>query len=366
MHILLPLLLLLTTPSSSSAAAVPGKPPHHVAAAAAAAAAGKKLPFALGGKKEETEKQQQETKYFHEAGGSMELGHYDARYFRGEVPYGEHGPALRRLARSWLAAARALGVGEQAWLAHGTLLGWRWNGRVMPWDYDLDVQMPAATLAHLGRHFNRTLHDYVFVVGEGGEDGPPLALGSLGMLQGQGGITSDGGGGGGGGSDGVGIGISDGSKFVNKTYLLDINPHHGSPGRGSGHNVIDARWIDVSSGLFVDITGLAEREAAERPGVWSCKNAHRYRTAELWPLRRTEFEGVPAAVPFAFDKILADEYGAKSLTATEWAGHHWVPEFKEWVKDPEPPPKEGEPKPNQQQGNAVVVVVEKTVVKGGE
>lgn len=310
MHVLLlPLLFLLTTPSSSSAAVVPSKTPHHHAAAAVAAAAASKklLPLGDGGSKkieERQQQQQQETKYFREAGGSLELGHYDARYFRGEVPYGEHGPALRRLIRSWLATARALGVGEQAWLAHGTLLGWWWSGRVMPWDYDLDVQMPTATLAYLGRHFNRTLHDYAFAVdGEG--DGLPLSP-SVALLQKeQGDATSDGSGSG---------------RFVNKTYLLDVNPYHGALGRGSGHNVIDARWIDVSSGLFVDITGLAEREAAERPGVWSCKNAHRYRTAELYPLRRTEFEGVPATVPFAFDKILADEYGAKSLTATEWAG----------------------------------------------
>ncbi|KAI1780425.1 LicD family-domain-containing protein [Hypoxylon cercidicola] len=216
----------------------------------------------------------------------------------------------------------------------------------MPWDYDLDVQMPTATLAYLGRHFNRTLHDYTFAA----EDGPSP---SSGMPQKQ--STAGGGGGG-------------AEAFVNKTYLLDVNPYHGAVGRGNGHNVIDARWIDTSSGLFVDITGLMEREAAERPGVWSCKNAHRYRTADLYPLRRTEFEGVPAVVPFAFDKILADEYGAKSLTATEWAGHHWEPEFKEWIKDPEPASKEGETKANNppQGGNAVVVVVEKTVVKGAK
>lgn len=44
-----------------------------------------------------------------------------------------------------------------------------------------------------------------------------------------------------------------------------------------------------------------------------------------------------------------------------------MPESKEWVKDPEPESKD-ESKPDDQQhgGNAVVVVVEKTVVKGAE
>ncbi|OTA94071.1 hypothetical protein M434DRAFT_384849 [Hypoxylon sp. CO27-5] len=261
--------------------------------------------------------QPQPPKYFHEAGGSLELGHYDARYFQGVVPYEAHGPALRHLIRSWLATARGLGVETETWLAHGTLLGWWWNGRVMPWDYDLDVQMPTATLAYLGRHFNRTLHDYRFP-----HDG-----------------------------------------YVNKTYLLDVNPHHTDIERGNGHNIIDARWIDVSNGLFIDITGLAERDPAGSPGVWSCKNAHKYRTAELYPVRHTEFEGVPASVPYAFDKILTDEYGSKSLVNTE---HHWAPELKEWVKDPDLPPQDEETKLNKQEhdGEAVVVVVEKTVMKG--
>lgn len=285
------LLLLLVT----AAAALPGKPPSGGSNSQKTTSNTNDNNNKKGssGRKKAEDTQ---PKYFHEAGYTMELGHYDARYFQGVVPYAEHRPALRRLIRSWLTTARELGV--DTWIAHGTLLGWWWNGRVMPWDYDLDVQMPTTTLSFLGRHFNRTLHDYRFLV-EGGE--------------GEGGNgTADGGGGGeGGGGE---------PSYVNKTYLLDINPHHTDIGRGNGANIIDGRWIDVSNGLFVDITGLAERDPAASPGVWSCKNAHRYRTTELYPLRRAEFEGVPAGIPYAFDKILTDEYGAKSLVSTEWAG----------------------------------------------
>lgn len=300
-------LLLLLHIATSSAAVISNKPPDHAASiqklAAIRSEAKKNINQQQPQPRQPKPKQPDERKYFREAGGTIELSHYDARYFREEIPYAEHGPALRRLIRSWLATARELGV--DAWLAHGTLLGWWWNGRVMPWDYDLDVQMPTTTLSYLGRHFNRTLHDYVFVTSDEGM--PPIP----GLLQEQD------------ESNGGGVYNNEAAApatFVNKTYLLDINPYHGAAGRGAGKNVIDARWIDTSTGLFVDITGLAEREAAEKPGVWSCKNAHRYRTVDLYPLRRTEFEGVPAAVPFAFDKILTDEYGAKSLTATEWSG----------------------------------------------
>lgn len=53
-------------------------------------------------------------------------------------------------------------------------------------------------------------------------------------------------------------------------------------------------------------------------------------------MRQTEFEGVPATIPYSFDRILVDEYGSKSLVTTEWEGHQWKPELKEWVKKPKP------------------------------
>jgi hypothetical protein len=84
--------------------------------------------------------------------------------------------------------------------------------------------------------------------------------------------------------------------------------------------MIDARWIDTQTGLFVDITGLVERDPRARPGVVSCKNHHYYTQEELYPLRETEFEGVAALVPWEFENILVTEYGAKSLVLTEWEG----------------------------------------------
>jgi hypothetical protein len=215
-----------------------------------------------------------DAKYFQEPGGDNELGHYDARYFKKKIPYEEHRPALQLLIRSYLTIFRELGV--ETWLAHGTMLGWWWNGHIMPWDYDLDVQVSAATLHYLGKNLNRTMHEYRYKDESG--------------------------------------------KEVKKEYLLDVNPHHSDINRGNGMNVIDARWIDVSNGMFIDITGLAERDPTHQPGVWSCKNFHRYRTSDLYPMRQTEFEGVPATIPYAFERILTDEYGSKSLVTTEWEG----------------------------------------------
>lgn len=244
-----------------------------------------------------------DTKYFHEPGGGDDLGHYDIRYYAGHpVTYEERGDTLHHLIRSYLTTFREKNI--ETWIAHGTLLGWWWNGKIMPWDWDLDTQVSSTTLAWLGDNMNMTLHKYT-----------------------------------GTGADGV---------EVHREFLLDVNPNSRDRLRGDGQNVIDARWIDTRNGLFIDITGLAETNPSMQPGIWSCKNFHRYRTRDIYPLRETEFEGVPALIPYSFDRILTEEYSAKALTKTEHEGyvsrlflscwmltdirHQWIPTQKEWVK----------------------------------
>ncbi|TGJ85335.1 hypothetical protein E0Z10_g3414 [Xylaria hypoxylon] len=291
------------------------------------------------------DKKPKEQKYFHEPSWDVESEHYDARYFKGKVSYEQHRPALRHLIRSYLATFRDLGV--ETWLAHGSLLGWWWNGHIMPWDYDLDVQVSVTTLAFLGERYNRSTHQYEYDIDDD-DDGDNFTLD----------ITS--------GNSNDTDGSRD-STTIKRTYLLDINPYYGAMTKGNGANVIDGRWIDTSNGMFIDITGLRERDAEQSPGVWSCKNNHRYRTSELWPLRRTEFEGVEAWIPYAFDKVLADEYGPKSLVAEEWHGHRWVPELKEWVKAPKkkptPEPKKGDHQLTNDKGVKTVIVYEEVIVE---
>jgi hypothetical protein len=217
-----------------------------------------------------------DTKYFHEPGGTNELGHYDIRYYAGSpVSYEERGDTLHHLIRSYLTVFRERNI--ETWIAHGTLLGWWWNGKIMPWDWDLDTQVSASTLTWLGENLNMTMHNYTSINPDGTE--------------------------------------------VNREYLLDINPNHIERVRGDGMNVIDARWIDVRNGLFIDITGLSEVNPSTQPGIWTCKNFHRYRTRDLYPLRETEFEGVKALVPYSFDKILTQEYSTRALTKTLHEGY---------------------------------------------
>ena len=85
-------------------------------------------------------------------------------------------------------------------------------------------------------------------------------------------------------------------------------------------NIIDARWIDEVTGLFIDITGLAERQPNEAPGIWSDKNFHEYPVKDLYPMRETMFEGVVTKIPYAYDRMLTEEYGEKALVLTEYEG----------------------------------------------
>ncbi|KAF2205433.1 hypothetical protein GQ43DRAFT_362392 [Delitschia confertaspora ATCC 74209] len=240
-------------------------------------------------KRDEAPKEQEDptlNKYFHEPGGDNNLGHYDARYFHGIVSYEERTDTQLHMIRAYLKFFTDQGL--DTWIAHGTLLGWWWNGKMtqrLPWDWDMDTQVSGATLDYLGQHFNRSVHHYV----------------------------------------------SDDEK-VKREYLLDVNPWIWERERGDGMNVIDARWIDVRNGLFIDITGLSETKPDSSPGVWSCKNYHRYRTSDLYPMRESIFEGVPAKIPYAYDKILTEEYQQKALVLTEYQGHIWDPSQKEWIK----------------------------------
>ena len=241
---------------------------------------------------EEAEAIANSKKYFHEPGTNDILGHYDKRFFQGTVTYEEKGITQYHMIRAYLTTFQDLGL--ETWIAHGTLLGWWWNSKVhlhsqaprittltdvhlsqmLPWDWDIDTQVSGATLEYMARELNRSTHRY----------------------------TSP-------------------EHGVSRDYLLDVNPAAVERERGDGYNIIDARWIDIRNGLYIDITGLSETHPDVQPGVWSCKNYHRYRTTDLFPLRDSMFEGVPAKIPYAYDTILTDEYRVEALVSVDFHGY---------------------------------------------
>jgi len=232
-------------------------------------------------------------KYFHE---STFHSHYDGRFADKEISEDVRLSHLTALIRTFLATMSD--IGAEAWIMHGTLLGWWWNERIMPWDSDLDVQVTEETIAFLARYYNMTEYRY------------------------QTGMEEEGG----------------------RSYLLEINPHYVIRGTEDHLNVIDARWIDTETGLFIDISTVRVDHEARRngkEGALMCKDKHNYLEKDLFPLRDGYFEGIQVKIPFEYEYLLEEEYGAKSMSETEFEGHRFNATSKLWQPIPgwKPPSK---------------------------
>lgn len=219
-------------------------------------------------------------KYFHELRlrGRPELGnHYDWRFFRQVRPEQDMAASLHHLFRAWVAFTEQEGV--ISWLAHGALMGWFWNGLTMPWDMDLDVQMPVRELDRLARKYNNTL------------------------------VVQD---------------PSEG----NGRFLIEVSPAYVQRVLGNGNNVIDARFIDVRSGLYLDITGLAYNHPKDANQV-GCKSPHYYLPTHISPLHLTTFEGMPFYVPHEYRWALREEY--RGFDNPRFEGHAYNKDLRLWL-----------------------------------
>ncbi|TVY14206.1 Protein MNN4 [Lachnellula arida] len=218
--------------------------------------------------------------------------HYDGRFADHQLGYRERKQALSNLIQTYLATMSDIGV--ETWLMHGTLLGWWWNRKILPWDSDSDVQVSEPSIQYLASYYNMSVFHYKT---------PRIPEG--------------------------------------RDYMLEINPHYANREQTDKLNVIDARWVDTTSGLFIDIT--TARYNLTHPsgeGMLSCKDGHEYRDTYIFPLRDTFFEGTPAKIPFAYKEVLEAEYKKKALTLLDYEGHHfdedkleWVPVNKKYIAD---------------------------------
>ncbi|KAK3397926.1 hypothetical protein B0T20DRAFT_413696 [Sordaria brevicollis] len=176
-------------------------------------------------------------------------------------------------------------LGIETWLMHGSLLGWWWNKQIMPWDSDVDVQLTEPSIYFLATYYNMSV--FYFKT-------PRLPAG--------------------------------------RKYMLEVNPNFANRDRSDWMNVIDARWIDTDSGLFIDIT--AARYNLTHPageGMMSCKDGHEFRDTYIFPLRDTIFEGTAAKVPYRYKELLMKEYGDWALTGKEYENHVFDEVKMEWV-----------------------------------
>lgn len=134
--------------------------------------------------------------------------HHDHRFFRSQVSANMGTlklAILQGMLKTLTAALKSLGVA--GWISHGNMYGWLYNGLPFPYDDDIDFQLPIKHLHVLAEHFNQTM-----------------------LLQ--------------------------DPRIGNGRYFLDIG-NLGGRGNGNGLNSIDGRLIDMDTGLYIDITGLA-------------------------------------------------------------------------------------------------------------
>lgn len=68
-----------------------------------------------------------------------------------------------------------------------------------------------------------------------------------------------------------------------RDYMLEVNPHYVNREQTDKLNVIDARWTDTESGLFIDITTarLNTTHPQAEEGILSCKDGHEFK---VWGL----------------------------------------------------------------------------------
>ena len=186
--------------------------------------------------------------------------HIDLRFFQTIQTPGETNVAIESLVRAWSVFADSFKI--KYWWAHGSLLGWHWNGMALPWDIDGDLQVPIKTMEMLAKHFNGTL-------------------------------------------------IVQHPAIGNRSYYLDVNPYyyirHPAGQRTDNHNRVDARFIDIHTGSYIDITGVANATRYQR-NILSCKGGHLMKYEDITPLTLTKFEGGNGYVPSNYKAILKSEY----------------------------------------------------------
>ncbi|KAJ3357371.1 hypothetical protein HDU83_007302 [Entophlyctis luteolus] len=180
--------------------------------------------------------------------------HYATRHTKHDLAQARE--AIVALLHAWSNFARS--IGASWWIAHGALLGWFWNGRLLPWDTDLDVQVTLQTLLQLVE-YNQTI--------------------------------------------------------IGGRFLFDVGPSI-YVRTSQENNTIDARLVDTKSGYFIDITGIAK--VHDNNELLFCKSPHGYSYSDLMPLIETKLHGVTVWRPRSAIKILAKEYREEALYTTKY------------------------------------------------
>ncbi|CCH42383.1 hypothetical protein BN7_1928 [Wickerhamomyces ciferrii] len=219
-----------------------------------------------------------------------ELVHYSYPWMKKILNGEERLKIIHHTIRSWFKFAENAQV--ICWFNYGNLYGWYFNSQNLPWDTDLDVQISIQDQDRLGQYYNNTL------VIENPELGDHL--------------------------------------FFYQTNPWYINNHEGQH--------IDSRYIEAKSGIYIDISALwidklpavskssdQEDRKDEEIIKFHCKNNNYFAFEDIFPLRRTIFEGAQCYIPNKPKKVLWDFYGAKCTDKKYNKDHNWQKDIGMWI-----------------------------------
>ena len=139
-------------------------------------------------------------------------------------------------------------------IMHGTLIGYYFNKKILPWDDDIDIILVGNDAYKLKNH--------------------------------------------------------DGSN-----YIIEVNPNSRNRSKSDKNNVIDARIISKTNGVFIDITFFIGEDQL------CAKDTHCYSSENILPLKPAIFEGSNVWIPNDIKTCLIQEYGQNVLKNT----------YKNWV-----------------------------------
>ncbi|EGW35808.1 uncharacterized protein SPAPADRAFT_132572 [Spathaspora passalidarum NRRL Y-27907] len=210
--------------------------------------------------------------------------HYDWRFINGKWrDRYRHALLLERLLRNWFKFCQKNGI--VSWINFGSLLGWYRNGAIYPFDLDMDIQMPIHHMTILGRQFNQTL------------------------------VVED---------------LREGTG----KYLIDVGTYIHNRYTTRDYNHIDARFIDVDSGLYIDLTALSTSKDGETE-LYNDRHNWVYKFSDLSPLRLSLFEGIPFHVPKQIVKRMKFQYRCGTLNNFEFKHWYYVNQVGTWIHEKE-------------------------------
>lgn len=152
-------------------------------------------------------------------------------------------------------------------IMHGSLIGLHFNNDILPWDDDIDIILTGNCINNL-------------------------------------------------------------QNYEDSKFLIEVNPYSKDRSKDDKNNIIDARIINKTSGVFIDITFFYESYSNGKLEL-TAKDKHVYDYDDIFPLKKSVFCDCDVYIPSNVKKCLIQEYGKNVLLPRY---KNWKFSNKKWIK----------------------------------